>query len=54
MTPEDFMGFVGNRVQEIRQQTSSNQWHYVGTKSNPGDIASRGTGAQELIDNTLW
>jgi len=24
------------------------------TKSNPADIASRGTGAQKLIDNTLW
>ena len=49
-----FHVFVGNRVQEIRERTSPNQWHYVGTKSNPADIASRGTGAQELIDNTLW
>ena len=31
-----------------------NQWHYVETKSNPADIASRGAGAQELIDNPLW
>ena len=46
--------FVGNRVQEIREKTSPNQWHYVGTKSNPADIASRGAGAQELIDNPLW
>ena len=45
--------FVGNRFQEIREQTSPNQWHNVGTKSNPADIASCGTGAQELIDNTL-
>ena len=49
-----FHVFVGNRVQEIRERTSPNQWHYVGTKSNPADIASRGTGAQELVDNTLW
>ena len=49
-----FHVFVGNRVQEIRERTSPNQWHYVGTKSNPADIASRGTGAQELIDNTSW
>ena len=49
-----FHVFVGNRVQEIHERTTPNQWHYVGTKSNPADIASRGTGAQELIDNTLW
>ncbi|XP_022804737.1 uncharacterized protein LOC111341954 [Stylophora pistillata] len=49
-----FHVFIGNRVQEIRERTSPNQWHYVGTKSNPADIASRGTSAQELIDNTLW
>ena len=49
-----FHVFVGNRVQEIRERTSPNQWHYVGTKSNPADIATRGTGAQELVDNTLW
>ena len=49
-----FHVFVGYRIHEIREQTSPNQWHYVGTKSNPTDIASRGSGAQELIDNTLW
>ena len=49
-----FHAFVGNRVQEIREQSSPNQWHYVETKSNPADIASRGAGAQELIDNPLW
>ena len=49
-----FHVFVGNRVQEIQERTSPNQWHYVGTKSNPADIASRGAGAQELIDNPLW
>ena len=49
-----FHVFVGNRVQEIREQSSPNQWHYVETKSNPADIASRGAGAQELIDNPLW
>ena len=46
--------FVGNCVQKIRERTSPNRWHNMGTKSNPADIASRSTGAQELIDNTLW
>ena len=49
-----FHVFVGNRVQEIREKTSPDQWRYVGTKSNPADIASRGAGAQELIDGSLW
>ena len=49
-----FHVFVGNRVQEIREQTSPSQWHYVGTKSNPADIASRGAGAQELLNSPLW
>ena len=49
-----FHVFVGNRIQEIHERTSPNQWHYVGTNSNPTDITYRGTGAQELIDNTLW
>ena len=49
-----FHVFGGNRVQGIREQSSPNQWHYVETKSNPADIASRGAGAQELIDNPSW
>ena len=49
-----FHVFVGNCVQEIQEWTSPRQWHYVGTKSNPADIVSRGSGAQELIDNPLW
>ena len=48
-----FHVFDGNRVQEIREQSSSNQWHYVKMKSNPADIESRGVRAQELIDNPL-
>ena len=49
-----FHVFVGNRVQEIRDKTSLDQWHYIGTKENPADVASRGSSVQELIDNCLW
>ena len=49
-----FHVFVGNHIQQIRERTSPNQWHYVGTKFNPADITSCGTGAQELVDNTSW
>ena len=49
-----FHVFVVNRVQEIRERTSPKQWHYIGTKSNPADIASRGARAQELLNSPLW
>lgn len=40
--------FVGNRVQQIQEHSSPNQWHYVDTKSNPADHASRGLNPQQL------
>lgn len=40
--------FVGNRVQQIQEHSSPDQWHYVDTKSNPADHASRGLTPQEL------
>ena len=46
--------FVGNRVQEIRDKTSPEQWHYIGTTENPADVASCGSSLQELISNHLW
>lgn len=39
--------FVGNRVQEICEHTTPEQWHYVRTKANPANVASCGAGAQE-------
>ena len=40
--------FVSNRVQQIQEQSSPDQWHYVDTKSNPADHASRGLNPQRL------
>ena len=37
-----FKVFVANRVQLIHDNSNTNQWHYVDTKSNPADDASRG------------
>ena len=46
--------FVANRIQVIREVTVPAQWRYVGTKTNPADLASRGISkTQDLIDS-VW
>ena len=49
-----FHVFVSNRVQQIRDLTSIDQWRYIPTKSNPADFASRGLDAQRLLDKREW
>ena len=45
--------FVENRVKKIKQDKDI-KLHYISTKGNPADTASRGTGTHELKDNKLW
>ena len=49
-----FQVFVANRVQTIRNFSSPKQWKYVDTKENPADDASRGIGAQTLVERSRW
>ena len=49
-----FHTFVANRVQQIHDHASPNQWCYIDTKENPADDASRGLGANELIRSNRW
>lgn len=49
-----FHVFVANRVQQIRDETSSEQWRYVKSKENPADEASRGLTTREFLDNERW
>ena len=44
-----FHVFVANRVQEIQNSTSVEQWNHVESKQNPADEASRGVKSQELL-----
>ena len=49
-----FKTFVANRVGEIQDSTNPNQWRYVPSKTNPADIASRGTTVKDLSSNKMW
>ena len=49
-----FHTFVANRVQEIRHHTKPEQWHYIASKSNPADAASRGLTARQLVQDSSW
>ena len=49
-----FHTFVANRVQEIHNFTKPDQWHYVGTDTNPADAASRGLTSHQLVHDSCW
>ena len=41
-------------MQQIRDHTSPKQWHYIETKNNPADDASRGLSARSLVEKKRW
>lgn len=49
-----FHVYVANRIKQIRDQTSPEQWKYVDTKSNTADYAHKGLSVQELLNNCTW
>ncbi|XP_013386926.1 uncharacterized protein LOC106156278 [Lingula anatina] len=49
-----FHVFVANRIQQIREVSQPSQWRHVKSSDNPADIASRGTGVTELLQNEQW
>lgn len=49
-----FHVYVANRVQQIRSQTSKDQWRYIDTSSNPADDGSRGLSAKQMLRNPRW
>ena len=46
-----FHVYVANRVQAIRNHTEPAQWHYVPSKENPADHASRGLSPSQLLES---
>ena len=49
-----FHTFAANSVQEIRNHTKPEQWHYIASESNPVDAASRGLTARQLVQDSSW
>ena len=49
-----FHVFVANRVRQIRENTSPDQWKYIESENNPADDASRGLSAQQLSESCRW
>ncbi|XP_031346826.1 uncharacterized protein LOC116173472 [Photinus pyralis] len=52
--PSRWKTFVYNRVMEINNLTSKEQWNHVCTNDNPADLISRGTTGFKLKTNELW
>lgn len=46
--------FVANQVQQIRERTVPEQWHYVDGTNNPADDASRGLSPKDLLHSSRW
>ena len=51
---KQFHLFVTNRSLRIRAASEPSQWHYVPTKANPADLASRGATVAELKKSAIW
>ena len=49
-----FHTYVANRVEQIRSQTSKEQWRYIDTNSNPAEDGSRGLTTKQLLKNPRW
>ena len=45
--------FVANRVSEILELTTVDEWHYVPSAHNPADAGTRGIPATALV-NSCW
>lgn len=46
--------FVANRVAQTQEFVPTSCWHYIPSKENPADCASRGILAPDLVKHPLW
>ena len=52
--PKRMKLYVANRICKTNKLLPPSVWHYVPTKENPADCASRGISAKELLEHQLW
>ena len=52
--PKRYKLYVANRISRTNKLMPPEVWHYVPTKQNPADCASRGLTANELLKHPLW
>ena len=53
-TTSRFKVFVANRLSIIHEVTDAEDWHYVSTKENPADLASRGISPHDTTSLSRW
>ena len=46
--------FVANRVAEIIEGTTADQWHHVPTQNNPADAGMCGMSSEALQNSAWW
>lgn len=46
--------YVSNRLMEILENTSVENWYYINTKENPADLLTRGISPEDLVRSSLW
>ena len=49
-----FHVFVAYRVQQIRENSTPEQWRYISSEENPADEASRGSSPNVLTHSSRW
>ena len=52
--PDGYKVWVANRLAEICNRSSKENWHFVPGQLNPADLASRSATVEELKTNELW
>ena len=46
--------FISNRIRQVRELSTAEEWLYINTTQNPADLPSRGCSIDTLKDHTLF
>lgn len=52
--PETWTTFVASSTWDICWNIPASQWHYVGSKDNPVDLATRGISTETFLNSQRW